>query len=122
MIDQKRGAMLNLSFSIAQGMHSIDREAWDALADGAGTPLLSWGLALIAGGGLAGLISAGTAVTRMASTTTTAGLGNPIVATLETVGALLISLVAWFLPVVGLLLVALVVRTVYRIHRAKRSA
>jgi hypothetical protein len=85
-------------------------------------PLLSWGLALIAGGGLAGLISAGTAVTRAASTTTTAGFGNPIVATLETVGALLISLVAWFLPVVGLLLVALVIRTVYRIHRAKRSA
>jgi hypothetical protein len=79
-------------------------------------------LALIAGGGLAGLISAGTAVTRVTSTTTTAGLGNPIVATLETVGALLISLVAWFLPVVGLLLVALVIRTVYRIHRAKRSA
>lgn len=72
-------------------------------------PLLSWGLALIAGGGLAGLISAVTAATRVASTTTTAGLGNPVVATFETGGAILLSVLAWFLPIAALVVVLFVV-------------
>jgi len=72
-------------------------------------PLLSWGLALIAGGGLAGLISAGTAATRIASTTATAGLGNPVVATVETSGAILLSVLAWFLPLAALVVVLFVV-------------
>ena len=64
-------------------------------------PILAWGLALIAGGGLAGLISAGTAATRLVSTTTTGTLGNPIVSTMETAGSLLLSILAWFLPLVA---------------------
>jgi len=61
-------------------------------------PHLAWGLALIAGGGVAGLTSAGTAAARVTSTTTTAGIGNPLLATAESVGALLLSLLGWFLP------------------------
>lgn len=72
-------------------------------------PLLAWGTALIAGGGLAGLISAGTAATRLASTVKTAGLGNAVVATVETGGALLLSVLAWFLPMVSLAVVLLLV-------------
>lgn len=77
-------------------------------------PLLSWGLALIAGGGLAGLISAGTATTRLASTVKTAGLGNPVVATAETAGALVLSVLAWFLPLVALAVVLALVGLVVR--------
>jgi hypothetical protein len=72
-------------------------------------PTLAWGLALIAGGGLAGLISAGTAATRVVSTTTTGTLGNPIVSTMETAGSLLLSILAWFVPLLAFGLVLAVV-------------
>ena len=77
-------------------------------------PMLAWGLALIAGGGVAGLISAGTAATRLASTVKTGGLGNPVVATAETGGAIALSVIAWFLPFVALVLVLALVVVVVR--------
>ncbi len=84
-------------------------------------PMLAWGLALIAGGGVAGLISAGTAATRLASTVKTGGLGNPVVATAETGGAIVLSVTAWFLPFVALVLVlALVVLVVRWLLARKR--
>jgi len=52
-------------------------------------PWLQWLLGVIAGGGAAGAVQATTVVTRAASTVTTGGLGNPIVASLETSGAFL---------------------------------
>ncbi|NUQ13706.1 MAG: DUF4126 domain-containing protein [Flavobacteriales bacterium] len=83
-------------------------------------PYAAWGLAIVAGGGLAGLVSAGTATTRVASTTTTAGLGNPVLATAETGGAVGLSLLAWFLPLVaGVFLLLLVVLAVRRLARGK---
>ncbi len=60
-----------------------------------------WSLALIAGGGTAAAISTGLAGTRVASTTTTAGLGNPVVATGETVGAGIMSILAFALPILA---------------------
>ena len=50
---------------------------------------LQWVLGLIAGGGAAGAVQAATVVTRASSTITTGGLGNPIVASVETSGAFL---------------------------------
>lgn len=82
---------------------------------------LAWGLALVGGGGLAGLISAGTAATRVVSTTTTAGLGNPVVATAETGGSLVLSLLAWFVPLLAVVLVVLVVIMVIRTLIRKRG-
>jgi hypothetical protein len=68
-------------------------------------PLLMWSLALIAGGGTAGLLSGTTAVVRGASTVTTAGLGNPIIATVELVGSVFMSLLALVAPLLALLVV-----------------
>lgn len=86
-------------------------------------PLLSWSLALIAGGGIAGLISAGTAAARLASTVKTAGLGNPVVATMETSGALGLSLLAWFVPVLALFVVLALLFFVVRwlVRRVSRT-
>jgi hypothetical protein len=70
-------------------------------------PLWTWSLALIAGGGLAGLIAGSTATTRLASTATTGGLGNHAVSTAETAGAAALSLLAWFLPIIAFVLLAL---------------
>lgn len=60
-----------------------------------------WALALIAGGGTAAAISSGFAGTRAASTATTGGLGNSVVATTETAGAGIMSVLAMAAPVIA---------------------
>lgn len=62
------------------------------------SPFLRWSLAIIAGGGVAGTVQAITSLTRVASAATTAGLGNPIVATIEAVGSVTLSLLAIAIP------------------------
>ena len=52
-------------------------------------PWLQWLLGVVAGGGAAGAVQATTVVARAGSTVTTGGLGNPIVASVETSGAFL---------------------------------
>lgn len=68
------------------------------------SPFLRWTLAAIAGGGLAGAVQGTTILARLASTATTGGLGNPIIATLELGGALFGSLAAVIAPIVALIL------------------
>ena len=63
-----------------------------------------WSLALIAGGGTAATIASGFAGTRAASSATTAGIGNNVVATTETAGAGVMSALSLFLPVIAFLL------------------
>lgn len=72
-------------------------------------PFLKWSLAVIAGGGAAGLIQAGTVVTRGLSTTTTGGLGNPVVATAELGGSALTAILAILAPFLALFLLFLLV-------------
>ena len=62
-----------------------------------------WALALIAGGGTAAAISSGFAGTRAASTATTGGLGNPVVATTETAGAGIMSVLAIAAPIIAVI-------------------
>lgn len=68
-------------------------------------PFLSWTLAIIAGGGIAATFQSITGLTRLASTTSTAGLGNPVVSTAELGGATLISLIAVLFPVLAISIV-----------------
>ena len=68
-------------------------------------PLLTWGLAIIAGGGTASAIHSATAVTRLTSTTTTGGVGNPLVSTVETGTATVISLASIFIPIIAFIFV-----------------
>ena len=72
------------------------------------SPLLKWTLAVIAGGGAAGLVQGTTVVTRAASTATTGGLGNPFFATIELGGATVTSIAALLAPVVVVVVLALV--------------
>ena len=64
-------------------------------------PMLRWVLAIIVGGGTAGVIKAGTAVIRLGSTALTGGFGNSILATLENFISILFSMVAVFIPVLA---------------------
>jgi hypothetical protein len=86
------------------------------------SPLFTWGLALIAGGGIAGLLSAATATTRMASTTATAGLGNPLLAMVETAGSLGLTVLACFVPAAAAVLVITLLWAVWRLWRRIRDA
>lgn len=61
-------------------------------------PMITWGLAIIAGGGSAAAISSATTATRATSTATTGGLANPIVSTTETATASFVSITAIFYP------------------------
>lgn len=71
-------------------------------------PGMGWATAAMAGGGTAAAVQATTVAARATSTLTTAGAGNPILATLENLGAAALSLVALVLPVlIGLVMLAL---------------
>jgi hypothetical protein len=64
-------------------------------------PLVKWALAIIAGSSAAGIVQTGTTVTRAASTTTTGGLANPVVSTVEAGSSFGLSLLAVFIPVLA---------------------
>ena len=61
-----------------------------------------WPVAIIAGGGIAGLTKGSTALLRAKSGVVTAGLANPVVATVETVGATGIAILAVVVPLLCL--------------------
>ena len=71
-----------------------------------------WALALIAGGGTAAAISSGFAGTRAASTATTGGLGNSVVATTETAGAGIMSFLSLVAPVIAFIAAVALIITV----------
>lgn len=61
-------------------------------------PFLRWTLAVVAGGGAAGVVQGATTVTRLKSTAFTAGFGNPVLATAELAGAVAASALAVVAP------------------------
>ena len=68
-------------------------------------PMVKWTAAVIAGGGIAGIMQGVTAILRAKSTVLTGGLGNSVIATAELVGSLLVSLLTMAAPLVALALV-----------------
>jgi Domain of unknown function (DUF4126) len=89
-------------------------------------PLLRWTLALVAGGGAAGLVHAGTALLRLKSSAFTAGAGNSVVATGELVGSVVLSLLALLAPllagVAAVILLVILARRVIRLLGERRRA
>ncbi len=86
-------------------------------------PFLKWTLAAIAGGGLAGVVQVGTVVTRGASTATTGGLANPVVATAELGSSVAASLLSLVVPLVVVVTVVGVVGfgSVWYVRRRHQS-
>jgi hypothetical protein len=69
-------------------------------------PMLKWTLALIAGGGIAGTVQALTVGTRKLSLLTTGGLANPVVATGELFGSVVLTVLAIALPLAAFAVIA----------------
>ncbi len=78
-------------------------------------PMVKWTLAIIAGGGAAAATQGATTLLRGTSTLTTGGLGNPVIATLEIVGAIFMSLLAIIMPYLALIAVLIFIFTAWRI-------
>src|SRR5688572_21735443 len=68
-------------------------------------PMLRWTLAIVAGGGTAGVVQTVTSVVRLKSTMLTAGFGNFVVASFELIASLIASLIAILAPVIAIFLV-----------------
>jgi hypothetical protein len=89
------------------------------------SPAALWPLAIIAGGGAAGLTKGGSALVRAKTGIATAGLGNPVVSTAETASATGLSILAIVFPIVCLLVVLAIViwaaRKIARFMTARRS-
>jgi hypothetical protein len=62
-------------------------------------PFLQWTVAIIAGGGTAGLTKGTTAIIRVIATAVFAGLSNPVIATIELVLAITLAVLAITVPV-----------------------
>ena len=71
------------------------------------SPFLKWSLAIIAGGGVAGAVQSGTVALRGLLTSTTGGLGNFLLATMELAGSVLTTVFAILIPIVCFVLVGL---------------
>jgi hypothetical protein len=80
-------------------------------------PMVKWTAAVIAGGGIAGLTQGLTGILRAHSTVLTGGLGNPVIATAELGGALLISFLALVAPAAAIALVILFLLVAIRLLR-----
>lgn len=83
-------------------------------------PVVTWSLAIIAGGGTATAIKGANATGRVASTATTGGLANPIVATIETGTAMLVTTASIFVPILAVVLVIVILFIIFRIYRKLR--
>ncbi len=84
-------------------------------------PMVKWATAVIAGGGIAGATQGMTALLRAKSTMFTGTLGNPVIATAESGGSLIVSLLALAAPLAAILLIVaffwLTIRLLRRITR-----
>ena len=86
-------------------------------------PILQWTLAIVAGGGTAGIIESATSITRLASTGLTGGIGNIFLATMEALSAAVLSILALTLPLLAMFLViGLVIFAITKILKFLPSA
>jgi hypothetical protein len=75
------------------------------------------GAAIIAGGGIAALTQTTSAVLRAKSTMLTGTLGNPVIATAEVGGSLLVSLMALVAPLLTLVVIVVLLWLGFRWFR-----
>ena len=93
-----------------------------AVSSGEMSQFASWASAIIVGGGTAGVVQASTVAMRGVSTATTGGVGNPVIATGEWIGAILLSILSLITPVLVVILVFLIFVLVVRwVRRKKRE-
>ena len=86
------------------------------------SPMLKWTLALIAGGGTAGMIQAATVLVRGGSTASTGGVANWLVATGEWIASVCATVLSILMPLLAVLLAAMAALIALRILIRRRPA
>ncbi|WP_271393018.1 DUF4126 domain-containing protein [Aequorivita sinensis] len=85
------------------------------------SPVITWALAIIAGGGTAAAIKGNTSVVRLTSSTTTGGIANPVLTTVETGTSVVMAVVSIFLPILAFVLVVLLFFIIFRFYKKLRK-
>ncbi|NNE30998.1 MAG: DUF4126 domain-containing protein [Winogradskyella sp.] len=85
------------------------------------SPVITWSLAIIAGGGTAAAIKSSAGATRLGSTVSTAGFANPVVTTVETITSIIMSVLSIFLPMVSFIVVLFIFYIVFRGYKKIKS-
>ncbi|WP_282123463.1 DUF4126 domain-containing protein [Algibacter mikhailovii] len=80
------------------------------------SPVITWSLAIIAGGGTAAAVAGTSGATRLTSTVTTGGMGNPIVSILETITSIVLSVISIFLPILAGILALFILFIIYKLY------
>lgn len=86
------------------------------------SPVVTWSLAIIAGGGTAAAVAGSSGVTRLASTATTGGVANPIVSTVETGTSVVMSILSVFVPVIAFVAVLIILYLIFRLYKKIRPS
>lgn len=86
------------------------------------SPVVTWALAIIAGGGTAAAVAGTSSTTRLASTATTGGLANPVVAILETGTSVVMSIVSIFMPILAIVLVFIMLYFIFKLYKKFKPA
>lgn len=86
------------------------------------SPVITWSLAIIAGGGTAAAVAGTSSTTRLASTVATGGIANPIVSTLETGTSVIMSVVSIFLPVLAVILVIIIFFIIFKLYKKFKTS
>lgn len=81
------------------------------------SPVITWALAIIAGGGTAAAIKGSAGAARLTSTATTGGVANPIVSTVETGASIIMSVLSIFIPLLAIVLVIIILWVLFRIYK-----
>ncbi len=80
-------------------------------------PVMTWALAIIAGGGTAAAIQTSSTATRLTSTATTAGIANPILATVETGTSVVMSILSIFVPFIAVIFVIILLWIIFKVYK-----
>ncbi|WP_271424596.1 DUF4126 domain-containing protein [Aequorivita sinensis] len=85
------------------------------------SPVITWALAIIAGGGTAAAIKGNTSAVRLTSSTTTGGIANPVLTTVETGTSVVMAVVSIFLPILAFVLVVFLFFIIFRFYKKLRK-
>ena len=85
------------------------------------SPVVTWTLAIIAGGGTAAAIKGNTSAARLASSTTTGGLANPVLTTVETGTSVVMAVASIIVPIIAFVLVLFLFFIIFRFYKMLRK-
>lgn len=81
------------------------------------SPIITWSLAIIAGGGTATAIKTSTSTARLTSTATTGGIANPIISTVESGTSIVMAILSFVAPVFAILFVILILWLIFKVFK-----